>query len=83
MSPSVGVFPPTRLGRPNWIEVDLAAIAHNVRALRRRVGPGTRIFAALKANAYGHGLLPVAETVAEAGADAIAVVDLGDAIRVR
>lgn len=69
--------------RPNWVEVDVSAIAHNICTLRRHVGPEVKIFAALKANGYGFGLLGAAETVVAAGADAIAVVDLGDAVLLR
>ena len=70
-------------GRPNWMEVDGAAIAHNVRVLRRLVGPDIKIFAALKGNACGFGLTEAARAVAAAGADALATVDLGDAVRIR
>ena len=70
-------------GRPNWMEVDGAAIAHNVRVLRRLVGPDVKIFAALKGNACGFGVSEAARLIAAAGADALATVDLGDAIRIR
>src|SRR4051812_42333281 len=50
------------------MHVDLGAIAHNVRRLRDLVGPDATFVAALKGNAYGFGLLPVAETVLGAGA---------------
>lgn len=69
--------------RPIWVDADVAAIAHNVGVLRRRVGPQTKIFATLKADAYGFGLLKAAETVEGAGADAIALVALDDAVRAR
>jgi alanine racemase len=69
--------------RPNAFDVDLGAIAHNVAALRRTLPGGTRICAAVKANAYGFGLLPVARTLVDAGVDALGVVDLGDAVRLR
>jgi alanine racemase len=42
-------------GRPTWAEIDLDALAHNFRVIRERVGPGVKILAAVKANAYGHG----------------------------
>ena len=41
--------------RPAWMELDLGALKDNYGAIRRRLGPGTKIFAVLKANAYGHG----------------------------
>ena len=50
--------------RPNRFEIDLTAVAHNLREVRRLVGPSTRIFGALKADAYGFGLGEVADTAA-------------------
>src|SRR3954470_12921620 len=69
--------------RPNAFEIDLAAIANCVRDLRAAVGPHVRIFAALKSNAYGFGLIPVAETALAAGADALSLVDRVDALELR
>jgi alanine racemase len=71
------------LQRPNEFEIDLGAIAHNVAALRRVLPGGTRICAAVKANAYGFGLLPVARTLTGAGADLLGLVDLCDAVVLR
>ena len=42
-----------------YAEIDLGAIAHNVRILKQHVGPGVHVMAVVKANAYGHGALPV------------------------
>jgi len=42
-----------------WAEVDLEAIAHNVRELRRITDPGADLMAVVKANAYGHGVIEV------------------------
>src|SRR5438105_5894360 len=58
-------------GRPNRFEVDLGAIAHNAATIRRLVGPSCKIFAALKADAYGYGIAAVAPAVAAAGVDGI------------
>ena len=73
----------SRFARPNRVEVDTDAIAHNVKAIRRFVGPATRIFAALKGNGYGFGLLRAAEKAREAGADALSVADFRDALELR
>lgn len=73
---------PTRPGRPNVFEVDLRAIASNVEVIRRRVGAAW-FCAALKADAYGFGLLEVAGAVVEAGVDALAVGDVGEGVRLR
>src|SRR5687767_13865630 len=69
--------------RPNVFEIDLAAIANCVRDLRVLVGPPVKIFAALKSNAYGFGLVPVGRTALAAGADALSLVDRADAILLR
>jgi alanine racemase len=63
--------------------VDLAALAHNVATVRELVGAQTRIFAAVKANAYGFGLERVAQTVVNAGVDALAMADPADVLRAR
>jgi alanine racemase len=68
--------------RPNVLQIDLDAIAHNARTLRARCGDVTFV-AALKANAYGFGMLPVARTVLAAGADMLAVVRVDHAVELR
>jgi alanine racemase len=70
-------------GRPNVLEVDLAAITSNVAILRELVGPGVTIFGAVKANGYGFGLPSVALAMLKGGVDAFAMADPGDAIRIR
>lgn len=67
----------------NAMAVDLGAVAHNVRRLRELYGHEITFIAALKANAYGFGLMPVAETVLAEGVDALALVRLEDAIELR
>ena len=69
--------------RPNALNVDLDAIAHNVRRLRAALGGDFTFVASLKANAYGFGLSTVASTVLSAGADALAVASVDDAIELR
>ncbi len=58
--------------RPAWVEVDLGALRHNVRALVELVAPA-RVCAVVKADAYGHGAAPVAVAAVEAGAAWLAV----------
>ncbi len=69
--------------RPNWVEVDKGAITANIASLHRLAGPEVKLFAALKGNACGLGLVKAAATAAEAGADGIGMVDLGEAIALR
>jgi alanine racemase len=68
--------------RPAWVEVDLDAIAGNVRALAAEVAPA-RLLAVVKADAYGHGAVPVARTVAEAGAAWLGVALVEEALELR
>ena len=68
---------------PNRFEVDLGAVRGNVAALRAMVGPGCGLYAALKCDAYGFGLVPVARALAEAGVDALAVSRIPDALALR
>ena len=68
---------------PNRFEVDLGAVRGNVVALRAMVGPGCGLYAALKCDAYGFGLVPVARALAEAGVDALAVSRIPDALALR
>ena len=66
-----------------YIEVDLGAIAHNVRTLKEFIGPSVELFAVIKANAYGHGLVPVAQTVLKHGVSRLAVGRLGEGLELR
>jgi len=66
-----------------WAEIDLTAIAANVSELRRITRPGARLLVAVKANAYGHGLVEVARRAIESGADALGVARLHEALALR
>lgn len=66
-----------------WAEIDLAALRHNIAVIRRAIDPGTKILAVAKADAYGHGALPVAWTALEAGCSMVGVGDSGEAIQLR
>lgn len=61
---------PALLPRPRraWAEIDLGAYRHNVAVVRSLVGPGVRIMAVLKANAYGHGAVELARALLPAAA---------------
>jgi alanine racemase len=69
--------------RPTTLEIDLDAAAHNVRAVRQIVGPKRKIFAVVKADAYGYGAAELGAVFVAHGADALAVADLGEGIRLR
>lgn len=65
-----------------WAEIDLGALEHNYRALRA-CAPGSRFVGVVKANAYGHGAVPVARRLERLGADYLAVACLAEAGELR
>lgn len=72
-----------RFYRDSWVDIQLDHIRHNIQQLRDRLRKDTAIFAVVKANAYGHGDIQVAETALEAGASRLAVALLDEALRLR
>jgi alanine racemase len=68
---------------PCWIDVDLDAIADNVRAIRRWIGPRVRLMAVVKAQGYGLGAEMVATAALAAGADGLAVARVREGVRLR
>ena len=72
-----------RRDRPTITEIDLACIARNIQAIRKIVGPGREILGVVKADAYGHGAIPVARTALNNGATwlGVALVEEGIALR--
>lgn len=66
-----------------WAEVDLSAIRDNIRAIRARVGQNVAIMPAVKANAYGHGAIEVGKACLNAGADALCVACVDEAVELR
>jgi alanine racemase len=69
--------------RPTYAEVDLGAIRANVRALRAHLAADVHVMGIVKANAYGHGAVPVARALEEEGVQmlAVALVEEGTALR--
>lgn len=66
-----------------WVEVDQRAIAHNVRALCQHLSPQTALMAVVKADAYGHGAVTVAQTALAAGATWLGVATVPEGIELR
>jgi alanine racemase len=74
--------PPATTPARAEIVVDLDAFRHNVRTLKERV-EGTGLMVVVKADGYGHGMLPVARAAREAGADWLGVAVLDEALALR
>lgn len=71
------------ISRPVWAEVDLGAVAHNIREIRRIVKAETKIMAVVKANGYGHGAFDIARTALKYGVEYLGVATLGEAVKLR
>ena len=66
-----------------WAEIDLSNLEHNYLALRGMLPRGCRFLGVVKANAYGHGAVPVAKKLVELGAEYLAVACLDEAVELR
>lgn len=66
-----------------WLEIDLAAIRHNVAEVRRRLGSRTRLMAVVAADAYGHGAVECSQAMLGAGADQLAVATVSEGVELR
>ena len=71
------------MDKRTWAEVDLDAIAQNMREIRKITNPSSQIMAVVKADAYGHGFLEVTRTLLENGADRLAVAVLQEGKQLR
>ena len=71
------------LPRTAWLEIDLDALRGNLAVIREAVGPGVRVEPVVKADAYGHGAVPVARALEAAGADGLSVATLDEAYELR
>lgn len=69
--------------RPTHAEIDLDALEANFLALRRRLPADMKLLACVKANAYGHGAVPVAKELERIGADYLSVAFLDEALELR
>ncbi len=69
--------------RPTTAYVDVDALEANVAAIRSRIGRDVQIMGIVKANAYGHGLVPVARALLSFGVDALGVAFLEEGIALR
>ena len=66
-----------------WVEVNLDHLAHNIRALKEKIGPAVKLLPLLKANAYGCGIAIVGKIAIENGADWLGVELVEEALELR
>ena len=69
--------------RPTVARIDLAALKANYKSIVDYLGPGPRVIAVVKANAYGHGATQVARALEDAGADLVACADIEEGTTLR
>ncbi len=68
---------------PSSVEIDLGALADNVRRIKALAGEGRKLMAVIKADAYGHGAVEVAYAALNSGAELLAVANLAEAVELR
>ena len=73
---------PATAGASAWVSVDLDAIRDNVAELCRRAG-SAQVMAVVKADAYGHGLVPASRAALDGGATWLGVAQLNEALELR
>ena len=66
-----------------WAEISLDNLEHNYRALRAHIPQGCKFLGVIKADAYGHGAVPVSGTLSELGCEYLAVSNLEEAVQLR
>lgn len=71
------------LPRTAWLEIDLDALAANLSVIKVLAGAGVLMEPVVKADAYGHGLVPIARALVDAGADGLCVATFDEAVALR
>ena len=66
-----------------WVEINLTALGENVKQIKKVLAPQTELMAVVKADAYGHGAITVAQTALDHGASSLAVATLSEGIQLR
>jgi len=69
--------------RPTVAEIDLHALAHNLKGVRRRVGRDVKVMAVVKANAYGHGIAEVSTFLQHQTVDYFGVANAEEGVTLR
>jgi len=74
---------PPNIHRPTVAVIDLDALAHNLREIRKRLAAGTRVCAVVKADAYGHGAVTVSRELERLGVECFAVATVEEGVELR
>ncbi len=69
--------------RPTWAEVKLGNIVHNFNQIKKLIDPHVKVMVTVKADAYGHGIIPVSKKLAACGVDYLGVASIDEGIKLR
>ena len=72
-----------KIYRPTWVEVNLCNIEHNLKQIRSKISPKTKLLAVVKTNAYGHGLVEVTKTCVKCGVEYLGVTSIDEGLVLR
>ncbi|HLV95011.1 MAG TPA: alanine racemase [Candidatus Acidoferrales bacterium] len=70
-------------GRPVWAEISLKAILHNLRVIRKQIGPKRKVLAVVKSNAYGLGAVPISKALEKAAVEWFGVTWANEGVELR
>ena len=68
---------------PNSLVIDLSALEHNLKQVKKLIAPGTGIMGIVKSDAYGHGLVPVSKVLERNGIETLGVAHIHEALELR
>ena len=69
--------------RPTWAEINLDNLAYNYYQIKKQLVAHTRVMVTVKADAYGHGLIPVSKKLVSCGVDYLGVASIDEGLRLR
>lgn len=69
--------------RPTWAEINLDNLNYNFAQIKKLIGPHIKVMGTVKADAYGHGLVPIAKKLSECGVDYLGVASIDEGIQLR
>ena len=71
------------MSRSTWAEINLRALSHNLGVVRKKIAREQKILAVVKADAYGHGLIPVAQTLSKDGVHMLGITQIEEGCELR
>lgn len=69
--------------RPTWAEINLENLSYNFYQIKKLLSPSTKVMVTVKADAYGHGLIPVSRKLVSCGVDFLGVASIDEGIALR